>query len=240
MPSERDPFDILRGYDPVDREVLPSADSLSARKLFEQITTSSPSSLGRRRVLLAVAILAIAAVAATTWAALTRDVSAVTVTCYATTSLDGNRVGVVSENVPSVEACIDPWADGPLTNPDVSPGEVPPLSACVTDDGVLAVFPTDDLTVCADLGLAEQNPSQPTEGLASIAAARDAIVAYIAGEKCASIDDAEVQVRTILGGHGLTDWTIESQPPRVDRPCASISFDVDTQTVILVPHRPRP
>ena len=240
MPTERDPFDILRGHDPVNRTELPDADSPTARTLFEQITASSPSSLGRRRVLLAVAVLAIAAVAATTWAALTRDVSAVSVTCYATTSLDGDRVGVAPSDVPSVEACIDPWADGPLTNPAVSPGEVPPLSACVAEDGALAVFPTNDPTVCEDLGLAELNPSQPTDGLASIAAARESIVAYIAGEACASIDDAQVRIRTILDGHGLTDWTIESQPPRADRPCASIAFDVDTQTVIVVPHRPRP
>ena len=243
MPTERDPFDILRGHDPVDRTELPGPDSPAARTLFEQITTSTTTHrrpVGRRRVLLAVAVLAIAAVAATTWVALMRPVSELSVVCYAATSLDGDRVGVAASSTPSVEVCVEPWADGQLTNPDVEPGEVPPLTACVTDDGILAVFPTDDRTTCQSLSLRVPDPNQPTDRLADTAAARDAIVAYIAGETCASIDDAEVQVRTILDGHGLTDWTIESQPPRVDRPCVSIAFDVDTQTVILVPHRPRP
>jgi hypothetical protein len=191
-------------------------------------------------VLLAVAVLAVAAVAATTWVALVRDVSAVTVVCYATTSLDGDRVGVAASSAPSVAVCAEPWADGPLTNPDVNPGDIPPLTACVTDNGVLAVFPTDDPKVCDDLGLATPDPSQPTVGLGSAAAARDEIVAYVAGETCPSLEDAELRVRSILETHGLTDWTVEAQPQREDRPCASIAFDTDTRTVILVPHRKVP
>lgn len=243
MPSEHDPFDILRDYDPVDRTALPSPDSPAARTLFEQITTSTTShrrSVGRRRVLLAVAVLAIAAVAATTWVALMRPVSELSVVCYAATSVDGDRVGVAASSAPSVDVCVEPWADGQLTNPDVEPGEVPPLTACVTDDGVLAVFPTDDRTICQSLDLGVPDPNQPAGTLTEIAAARDAIVAYIAGETCASIGDAELRVRTILDGHGLNVWRVESQPPHVDRPCASIAFDVDAKTVFLVPHRPRP
>ncbi|NOX23053.1 MAG: hypothetical protein GXP36_08180 [Actinobacteria bacterium] len=242
MPANRDPFDILRVHDPVDFTTLPNADSASAQALFEAITNSprpDRSRVRRRRRIIALAVLA-ALLAAATWVALTRDITAVGVACYGTTDLDADRVGIAPAVAPTVDLCVAPWEEGPLTNPDVARGQVPPLTGCVTAEGILAVLPTDDPTICESLGLATPNPSQQPDRLDSIAQTEAEIVDYIAGEECVAPDEAEVRVRSILDDNGLKDWTITRQPTRTDRPCTSIAFDTAAKTVILVPHPLRP
>jgi len=242
MPANRDPFNILRDHDPVDFATLPDADSASAQALFEAITaTPRPdrSRVHRRRRIIALAVLA-AMLAAATWVALTRNITAVDVACYATTDLDGDRVGISPAVAPTVDLCVIPWEEGPLTNPNMARGKVPPLTGCVTTEGVLAVFPTDDPTICESLGLVAPNSSKQPNRLGSIAQTEAEIVDYIAGEECVAPGEAEVRVRSILDNNGLEDWTITRQPTRTGRPCTSIAFDTSAKTVILVPHPLRP
>jgi hypothetical protein len=242
MPIERDPFDILRDHNPVDTSTLPTADSPSARALFERITAiprPDRSPARRRHRIIALAVLA-AVLAAATWVALTRDVTEVSVVCYQSTDLNSDRVGIEPAVAPTVNLCVAPWEEGPLTNIAVTPGDIPPLTGCVTAGGVLAVFPTDDPTVCESLGLATPNPSQPPDRLDSIAQTEAEIVDYIAGEECVAPSEAEGRVRSILDDDGLKDWAITHQPTGTDRPCTSIAFDTAAETVILVPRPLRP
>ncbi|MFV1970341.1 MAG: hypothetical protein ACC683_04950 [Acidimicrobiia bacterium] len=242
MRADRDPFDILRDHDTVDPEELPRADSPAARALFERITATQRiprPPRRRRRLIIAVAILATAAVAATTWVALVRDITEPRVVCYASQNLVGDRVGIRPPGAPTVDLCAAPWTEGILTNVAVRPGEIPALTGCVTDTGVLAVFPTDDAAICERLGLATPTPSVPSDGVNPVFMAKNEIVGYFSNEQCATLTEASTRVRIILDDHGLREWTITTQPPHPQRPCASFAYDTDTQTVILIPI-PRP
>ncbi len=239
--TSRDPFDILSDYDPVDRMSIPDADSLQGRALLQQITQSShPRRAARLRVALAIAIIAAVAAAGMTWYVLTRDVSQLGISCHAAVTMSSDIVAVSADGTPTATDCVAPWADGLLTNPDIPLGDVPPLTACVTDVGGVAVFPTGAPDICELLGLAHQNPNQPGGGLRKLAAAKQAITDYILATTCQPLDETETVVNGILNAHGLADWTITRQPDHPDRPCASVAYDTEHQVVVLVPNPPPP
>ena len=237
MPVERDPFDILRDNDPVGPTGLPEATSPPAQALFESITSSEPPHgyrRTRRRRWLVAAAASVALLAAAAWA-LTRDVTEPSVVCYAAADLDSDRVGISTGGVPTVEVCESVWVEGTLTNPTVRATETPPLTGCVTDSGELAVFPTDDPTICERLGLATPTAPPVTSDLAPAVAAQNDLVTYMLSQECISVADAERRVQATLDAHGLHDWTVQTQPPHPQRPCASLAFDNTTQTVLLIP-----
>lgn len=73
--------------------------------------------------------------------------------------LDADIAAAPAGGPAAAAACEPVWADGILTNPDINErGEIPPLTACVANNKSLAVFPTDDPTVCEDLGLSYPEP----------------------------------------------------------------------------------
>lgn len=74
----------------------------------------------------------------------------------------------------------------------------------------LAVFPTDDPTVCEDLGLSYPEPlEQDTAN--EIREIDDELIAYFQAEDCPTIEAAADEVRRILDQVRLTDWTIQKQ-----------------------------
>lgn len=240
MTHDQDPFDILSGHDPVDRASVPDADSPQGQELLRQIIATSKQArpARKRRLVVAVAAIVVAMLvitAATTWYGRTDDVTEIAVACFAEVSLDSDRVGTTANGAPAVDVCVDPWEEAVLTNPDVEPGDVPPLTACVSDVGSFWVFPTDDRNVCEQLGLAVPSPNQSTGELEDIADAQDDIIDWMLSAPCQPLDDAEGVIRGILDSHGLIDWNIQRQPGHPDRPCASIGYDIPGQTVILVP-----
>lgn len=241
MTNSRDPFDILSDYDPVDRTSIPDADSPRGRALLQQITQSDHR---RRavppRLVLAVAIIAAIAAAGMTWYILTREVTHLGVSCHAAVTMSSDIVAVSADGTPAASDCVAPWADGLLANPDVPLGDVPPLTACVTDVGAVAVFPTEDPDVCELLGLAHQNPNQPSDNLEKLAAAEQEITDYILATTCQPLDEAETVINGLLDAHGLADWTVTRQPDHPNRPCASVAYDTEHQVVVLVPNPPPP
>lgn len=235
--TDREPFDILKHNDPADDPNLrltPDEDLLAA------ILATTPGSQRRARVryralIAAVIILTLASIAAA-WVLTTRPVETLAVTCYSDTNLESDRHGTVAlGGSPSVADCNDAWTLGFISNPRVEPGTIPPLTGCVTDRGVLAVFPTDDAAVCDNLGLAERTPDRPVDQLDSVSQARQQIRDFVQLQSCHTMDDMAQTVRRILDDNGLPDWKVHRQPDYPGRPCGSLAYDIPDRTVTIVP-----
>ncbi len=239
MATERDPFDLLRANDPVDVASLPDADSATAGGLLARITTQPRSRPRRswpsrwRRLALVTAVAVITAAAA--WAILARDVTEpLGVLCHEEASLESSSVLIRPDLDLDPSLCAAPWEDGVLANPNVASGSVPPLTACVNEHGSLLVFPTSDTSICDRLELAPPTPESADE-LQPVVQLENELVDYFAATGCAAIADAEAHVRGTLDRLGLTQWTVTTQPPHPDRPCASFGLDTASMTVVLTP-----
>lgn len=238
--SGHDAFDELARLDPVDEAALPSHDSPHGRQLFAEITATPrrprPASLRHRRVIVAIAvgIAAIAAIGAA-WI-MTRPVTeSHDIVCYQAADSNSDRVGVGYGDYVAAEACARFWADGTLTNPEFGPeGSVPPLVACVSAAGSLAVFPSEDPSVCQNLGLDSiDEASLPAAD--AIRDLNDALVDYFLADPCIPIPWAVDDVRDVLDSRGFADWTLTRSAGSRQRPCASFSMEVETTTIFIVP-----
>ena len=192
-----------------------------------------------RRKILVVALLA-TTVLATTAAALylTRQPSDPRgVACYQGAALDAPQIIVDSPASLHPSECEALWHNGTLTNPAVTPeGEVPHLIGCVTDNGGLAVFPSNDPQLCERLGMAGY--VQPARNDAIDLNQRLLDLFSTAG--CLTISDTQARIEKILTDQGLNDWTVTiSTPPSPQRPCASFSLNANEHKILLVPI-PRP
>ena len=230
--NERDIFDALSEADPARRIDPAYAPRIKTRVRTRVLANASPRP-GRRRVLIAVAVLGLAAVAATVY--LTRQPTQPSgIGCASDLGLDAVYV---AEPVGGLDPqrCAALWADGTITNPDiVPPGEVPPLLGCVNDAGTLIVLPTDDQEVCGRLGMANYLP--PSEATVSIVEVQDRLIRQINPQVCPSFDDAKRIAKQALTDAGIDDWTVVvSQTPTEQRPCPSLSFDTTTRRILLVP-----
>jgi hypothetical protein len=237
MGNTRDPFDVLSDHNPVAANEVPDAGSAPARRLLNEITAPRIPDLARRRRVRRVIAIAAAALllAAAAWATLVRDVTEPSgIGCYQTDDLDSARVVVRPTGEAAVESCIGPWRDGTLTNSDIPPGSIPPLTGCVTDSGALAVFPTDDPEVCERLGLASPNPA-PSEDIEPLIELQNRLVDYFSTTRCADTETAADDITDMVGDVGLNEWTIQTQPPHPERPCASFSLDAGRNTIHIVP-----
>lgn len=230
----------LRDINPVDEANVDGPDSPRAEELLATII-ATPRDIrehgpARRPVRLAI-ILAAAALAAIAAVWVTTQVveRPTAISCYQAVDLDADTAAAPAGGPATADACQPVWADGILANTDITPsGDVPPLTACVADNGSLAVFPTDDATVCEQLGLAYPEPLQQ-DTADDIRQLENQLIAYFQTEDCPTIETAADQVRRILDQAGLTDWTIQTQPANPQRPCASHSLVEESQTVILIP-----
>lgn len=233
--NERDIFDALREVDPAGGIDPQDAARIKARVRARVLADASPHRSGRRRLLLAVAvtILALAAVAAAVY--LTRQPTQISgIGC--SEDLSGDAVYVVeSTGGLDPQRCAALWADGTITNPDITPpGQIPPLTGCVNDAGTLIVLPTDDQDVCERLGMANYLP--PSEAVTSIIDVQDRLIEQINPQTCPSFDDAQRLANQALADAGIEDWTVVVPQPATDqRPCPSLAFDSATHQILLVP-----
>ncbi|MEZ5176668.1 MAG: hypothetical protein R2823_10795 [Acidimicrobiia bacterium] len=242
MRKRDDAFEAFRASNPVDESTVPAPDSPQARALFDEITATPRTQevalarFPRRRlvVAIAVALLALASIAAA-WLILRDVTDPIAVVCYQAPSLDSDAADATTEGTLGVELCEPAWKSGRLVNEDIVPsGEVPPLVGCVTDQGNLAVFPSDSQALCTQLGLAEPNPeSVPDSDV--LRELQNELVQHFDQQVCQPIEDASQDVRRILDTHGFEDWQIQVAPGGAGRPCASLAFDVANETVHLVP-----
>jgi hypothetical protein len=234
--SNRDPFDILRVNNPVDRDGIDAHSDEANRVLATVTTTTRRTTMSRRRrlILIAAAIL-ILATAAVAVALLGREIKTLDVICYRSADLNSDRVGLSAEGVPTASLCEQVWRNGVLRLDDGEPSPVPPLTPCVTDQGGLAVFPTDDAEVCERLGLAPPAGDQPTDELEALAAVQEEIFSYLDAGVCHPLDEATAVYRDILDRNGLTAWAVDRRPDVAGRPCAGVAYHPEDKTVIVVP-----
>lgn len=238
MSDQRDPVDILRDHNPADPRQIDPYSSTANAILARVVATPT-----RRRVrvrMVAVVAGVVALLVAAAWAVLvTREVTNLSVTCYQRFDLASDRVGLSLDTVPTVSACDHVWLDGTFVVEGAESGTIPPLIGCVTDRGGLAVFPVENSNTCEQLGLATFTSHQPTEPLATVGAIKSEIFDYLDAARCQPIDDAEHVIREILDRHGFIEWRIDRQPDYPGRPCAGVSYDIENETIVLVPDTPR-
>jgi hypothetical protein len=188
----------------------------------------------------AVVIVLIAATGFTAYR-LTRDEPTVfeSVGCYDRASLDANVTIVNSSAGGPITACRSVWQEGALEGP--APHG---LAACVLSTGPIGVFPSTGGNTCEQLGLADVS-SQALAESRRFDELRDAIVAKV-GEPpsgssrgsslCVSEESARRIVRRELDVLGYGEWKIMTggQPFSDARPCADVSFDGVSKTVVLI------
>ncbi len=239
MNRRSDAFDELCRHDPIDEFALPSHDSPQAQRLLAEITAaprnSRHTSSRRRRIATAIAV-GIAAVATfgAAWIVTRPVTQPQNIVCYQSIDLNSDRVGVGYGNDVTAAACARAWADGTLTNPEFGPtGSTPPLVACVSDVGSLAVFPSNDPNVCQDLGLADVDPSS-VPGAGAVRSLNDNLVDYFLSDSCIPLPRATDDIRSILDAGGFADWTIVETQGAPDRTCGSFSMDAESTTIYII------
>ena len=173
-------------------------------------------------------LVASGAVAAAVW--LDQPADPATLSCYSDASLDPEvQVGlpIDAESTP-VEQCAALWRNGTIDS-----GGAPPLTACVTTNGITAVIPGDDKT-CTSLGLADRNPSADPDG--TLAARVVSTISDQYPTDCVdSLDRAVVIVEEILADLDADDWEIRPTGAITDeRPCAYAAVDASAQVVLIV------
>lgn len=246
--------DLLRKANPVFDEELPlPAESPAAQHLYERISgtpyAGRPSrrggSAGRRRIIPVIAALVTAGGlgGVASYAFTNQTVSRhFAVSCYSSPSLDAEAVAVDARAEGPIATCAQAWSEG-----HVGSGPVPLLAACVTPQGVAAVFPSaPGADVCAQLGLpalpagADTLPkgtsttAPPTtltaEGMP--ATVRDAIIGDLRGT-CMTATQAQITITALLAKAKVT-WKVSVPSPfPVGHPCASPGFDETDRLVIL-------
>ena len=236
--SDRDLFDLLRAGDPAPLDVTDSASSAHGRRTLATVMARGADQdiahhrRRRRRLIAAITIIA-ALTTAAAWYLSTRPITDTGGTlCYDEPALDANAILVPFDQSPSVEACAQLWLNGDLPVEAPPATEIPDLIGCVLDSETLAVFPSTNETLCAQLGLTEPDTSVSIDPITEL---RDRLTASINQTTCLNLEQAQQQVRAHLIELGFTDWQITTQTADPARPCTSYGLDAANQTIILVP-----
>lgn len=239
--KQQNGFERLKAINPVDESEVEGPDSPRAQHLLTTITSTRHGAPPQKRALtrrLRPIFAVLVAVLATTAAAWiwTRTISTPnSVSCYEAVDLGADIAAAPPGGSATADACVSVWERAELSNPEVAlGGTVPPLTACVAENGSIAVFPTDDTNVCNSLGLAYPEPGSQ-DSTDTIRDVEDQLVAYFQSMNCIPLGEAETEVRRILDQSGLTTWTVQTQSENEDRPCASFSYEPASEIVRLVP-----
>lgn len=236
---ELDPFSALGPLNPVpDAEALrdPARSTELLRRVLSDATASVrvlPSSRQRRqrRIIVVVAVGAVVAAAAFAWVAVRGHDDPLSLSCYATASLESDRTQVPPAHGDPRDICASEWVAGRVTGTRSDP---PPLIACVRDEGSVAVLPATRGTACSRFGWADLDPNANRQA-DFVIRAHDQLVTAFRSEPCLDLHEAHTTARRILEANNL-DWIV-SGPPEfpAERPCASLAIDPNERTVTLVP-----
>ncbi len=244
-----DPFEILCAYDPVDQSEIDAYVQIHAAEVKQRIlasprllpptgdviTVPGPVISPRRWPRIAAVAASVAVLAAAAFVVTRSAETTEVVTCYEGLSLESDRVGIQPEGRDPA-ACAEVWQSGTLVNDLVAqPFSVPPLSACVDDAGAIAVFPTADAAICADLGLALLDLEAPLPGAGEIVVVQDALREFIGLQGCVPADILAAEARTRLDAAGLTDWSVEAPAEQTTGTCAFFGIDDRTKTIVITP-----
>lgn len=233
-----DPFEMLsslRGADADDYLAPgddPAADALLGRIMDGRTTEPARRRSRRRRQLLTGVVVGAAVGSGALVAALWLDQPSdpATLSCYSNASTQPDvQVGLtIDPDSTPIEQCGEPWHDGTLGS-----SGPPPLTACVTDDGITAVLPGDEGT-CAELGLAGRDP-EVSPGQDAAARVVSTISERYPTDCVESVDAAVEIVEAILADIDAQGWTVQPAGEiSADRPCAFASVDAEQQVVLIV------
>jgi hypothetical protein len=239
MKMSDDPLARLRAANPVPPEEAPSADSPQAVAMFERIVATPPDaappatvrlfrrSLRRRLwVLIPAAIVAGAA----SYAAAHHGRAAAGIVCWADANTgaqtDRGQGDLDAEH--ATEACDGLWAPGGVFNP-TGAIQPPPLTACVSDPGLIAVVP-DTLRpdTCVHLGLTQLADDPILQDDPEVLLEHQLSEALLS---CHTSDEARATANELLVKLNLADWRISTSSN--GDPCAQPAFDIPTETIFL-------
>lgn len=243
--------ELFARLNPVDEAELPlPSESLSAQALIGHITGThrSARTLKRRRryrwlIPAVAAVLAVGFGAGSAYGGLfaSKVTQRLVVLCYSTSNMSGKAVAVAATDQGPIASCQGAWNQG-----HVGSGPTPLLVACVTHQGVAAVFPSPPgASVCAQLGLpplaagatspnatTTTAPSTTLPSGAMPLALRNAIVSQMQAQ-CLSASLAKKTLDLLLANAGV-HWTVTVGAFPPGRPCASPGFDETDHTVVVV------
>lgn len=261
-----DMAELFATLNPVAETDLPQAsDSLSAQALFQYLTGeplqpdraratgTRPDRTGPGRRWLVGAIAAVLAMAGLgfggAYAGLfTNSITQhLNVICYSAPSLQSPETVIAAIPQGPVASCAQAWTQG-----QVGSGPVPLLVACVTHEGVAAVFPSPPgASVCEQLdlpalpaGATNVNvtttvPPPTTLPSGSMPAAmRNAIVSQLQ-QTCLSAALAKDSLIRLLSNAGV-HWSVTVRPFPPGRPCASPGFNEQDRVIVIVGIPPLP
>lgn len=236
--SDIDPFEILKGSNPYPVETAPTSNSgvgLRIRdSVDERIDEARGDSSGRKLVYFVAALVAAALLVAAGWA-IRRAVPSdpVNTICFVDADEESHRTQVVGS---SIEGCRTLWESGEFSN-SVLPrsGQVPTLVGCVAPDGLLWVFPTDDLAFCEGLGLDRHK----TDVGSAVAELQSLLIADYPPGTCGDPTDVLASAeRLLVELEGLEEWSVSAPPLGGEGLCASFSVDATIKQVVIVPIPP--
>ncbi len=241
--SDIDPFEILQGSNPYPLDVVAGADSAVGQRVrvrVDELVDERSGQSGQRKVsYLVAALVATALLVAAGWAIRRATVSdPVTTLCFVdldeTSYQSQNQVQVTGSTTNGCEVL---WESGELTNLAIAElGAVPPLLGCVAEDGLLWVFPTDDIGFCRELGLSRQELDL---GESPVAEVQALLVAAHPPGSCSDAQAVRQSAEQFLAElEGLEEWSVAVAPGDGDGLCASFSVDATIMQVVIVPVPP--
>jgi hypothetical protein len=232
---DNDAFARLRDANPAPRHETPAPQSAQALALLARVVATqrdgaptAPPARRRRafRLLVPAALLSVAA----GYLIVSNVTAPLHVTCFAEASLEEGDVAVMpADGSDPIALCAEVWSAPDLFDA----GTVPPLAACVLEDGSVGVFPGEQGT-CAGLGRAAVEGDMTTTS--AVVELRDALVSRFDESGCLGSQGAGAVVVAELDAVGLSGWSVrETAPFTRAEPCAALAFDEEGRTVLLVP-----
>lgn len=237
QPTEAEIIDLVEQANPL-RAPAPglTGAALDARvaEIVAAITATVPARRSRRRMWIGTgAVIAVlGGGGAITWA-VTRSSPAVDPTgviCYDSPS-QHHGVVVTATGESPIELCAREWTNGQLGH-----GEAPALVGCVGAGGASAVYPSDDPTLCDQLGLGVLDPVIPPEQLAIIAFTND-ITDQLGTMGCVDQATLTQLIEAQLHDKGLDDvYTIKVlRATNAAEPCAVMGANPADHTIEILP-----
>ncbi len=226
----------MRDRDPARSASIPNPDDERGRAIRDAAIRRPGSRRGLvAAIAAAVVLISAAAVGAVVW--FNDEPGRIDVVCFAEADLDADRVQGDLQLGTGVDACTRPWQDGNFggeVEGDVV--GVPPLTACVLQNGAVGVFPGGTET-CLELDLPVSNRGDTVVN--PVRELDQRIRAAITGDgRCVPPEEAVELVDGFLAELDLADagWAVrQTAPTSGERPCASYSVDEPALLVAIVP-----
>ncbi|MBI4885043.1 MAG: hypothetical protein HY826_13415 [Actinobacteria bacterium] len=227
--AEHDLFEKLVAASPVRwLEESRLGDEQLLASLIETSPATSPRVRAHRRHGWVIAGASVTVILLAAFALLRRDAppKPAHISCYSEAAVDPTHQMELAASDDPLAACRELWVAGAFDNRDV-----PRLTSCVTNDGIIAVVPGGEQT-CAELGWSRWvgTFSEDERNLIAFRAAMQST--FVA--TCYSQSTAERAVRTLLSEYGLDDWQIATNDDWTNAlPCTAGGVDPESKSVTL-------